>query len=336
MRDVAREAGVSLKTVSRVVNGMSNVSPRTTKRVTRAIARLNFRPDELARNLRRGRSTGALGLVIEDLANPFYSALARGVEEAARERGRLVLIGSSDGDPGRELELVLAFCARRVDGLVLVPTASDHSYLLPELQANLPVICVDRPCEQPELDTVLLDDSGGARTGTEHLIAHGHARIAWFGSNPEVYTTGERFRGYTEALIARGLTPDPSLVHLDLEGASGAEAALLASLRSPDPPTAYFADNNRIALGILEGLRKAGQRRAMIAFDDFELAAVLDPPVTVVSHDPAELGRQAANLLFRRLDGDASPTHRIIVATQLVARGSGELPVATAPRQPTI
>jgi LacI family transcriptional regulator len=325
MRDVAREAGVSLKTVSRVVNGEATVSAANAARVNEAIAQLGFRRNDLARNLRRGRSTAAIGLVIEDLANPFYSALAGAVEKVARRHGCMVVIASSDEDPEREREHVEELCARRVDGLVIVPAATDHRYLRPELGAGIQAVFVDRPAGRIEADAVLLDDAGGARQGVEHLLAGGHRRIGFVGDPTSILTAAERLRGYREALEAHGLEVDPRLIRLGSHDAEHAEGAAGELLALQDPPTAFFTTNNRNTFGVLWALRRRGLRRALVGFDDFELAGLLDPAVTVVAYDTAELGRRAADLLFARLDGDRSPAQRLIVETRLVPRGSGEL-----------
>jgi LacI family transcriptional regulator len=325
MRDVAREAGVSLKTVSRVVNGEATVGAANAARVNEAIGRLGFRRNDLARNLRRGRSTAAIGVVIEDLANPFYSALTREVENVARRHGCMVLIASSEEDPAREREHVEEFCARRVDGLVIVPAAADHRYLRPELAAGIKAVFVDRPAGRIKADAVLLDNAGGARRGVEHLLAGGHSRIGFVGDATSILTAAERLRGYREALEAHGVAVDPRLVSLGSHDVERAESAAAELLAMADPPTAFFTTNNRNTLGVLWALRRRGLRRGLVGFDDFELAGLLDPPVTVVAYDTAELGRRAADLLFARLDGDRSPAQRLIVETRLVERGSGEL-----------
>jgi len=199
MNDVAAAAGVGLKTVSRVVNDEPGVAPATALRVREAIAALGFRRNESARLLRQGR-TATIGLLLEDIADPFFSVLSRAVEEVARRNGSLLFTGSSGADPERERELALAFCARRVDGLLVVPTGTDHRYLLPELAAGTPTVFVDRPARQLTgdavlTDTVLTDNVGGARAGTAHLARHGHRRIAFLGDLPQLHTSAERLRG---------------------------------------------------------------------------------------------------------------------------------------------
>jgi LacI family transcriptional regulator, galactose operon repressor len=326
MNDVAQAAGVSLKTVSRVVNGEAGVGAETAQRVSAAIADLGFRRNDLARSLRRAHASATLGLIIEDLANPFYSTIARAVEEVARRRGYVVITGSSEESGERERELVATLLSRRVDGLLLVPAARDHSYLRPELTMGVQVIFLDRPPGGLEADAVLLDNEGGARAGVEHLLAQGHRRIGLIGDPPDLYTLAERVRGYRAALAARGVDFDETLLRLGAHDVAQAEMSARALLQLPDPPTAIFAANNRVSVGALRALKAVDAQVALVGFDDFELADMLPVPVTVVRHDPAELGRRAAELLFARLDGDGGAPQTVILQTELVVRGSGEVP----------
>lgn len=324
MWDVAREAGVSLKTVSRVVNDEGGVRPETASRVHEAIAALGFRRNDMARVLRQGRSSGTIGLVIEDVANPFYSAITRAVEEVARERGYLVIAGSSDEDPGRERDLIQLLCERRVEGLLVVPAGADHRFLLPELRMGTPVVFMDRPPGRLKADAILLDNLGGARRAVEHLLAHGHRRIGMVGDLPAIFTAVERRQGYVEALTAARVGLEDSLLQLGSHDVAAAEEATHALLGLLDPPTAIFTGNNRNTVGALKAIRAAGARTAIVGFDDFELADVLS--ITVVAHSPAEMGRQATELLCRRLKGDRSPLARIVLPARLIPRGSGEMP----------
>lgn len=327
MRDVARRAGVSLKTVSRVVNGEAGVRPDTAERVNAAIAALGFRRNDIARVLRGGRRSRSLGLVIKDVANPFYSQIARGVEEVARAHDLFVISGCSDEDPARERHLIRSLCERRVDGLLIVPSKADHGYLAPELNMGTPVVFMDRPPEEAiAADVVLIDNAGGARAAVEHLIAGGHRRIACLADLPGIYTARERRRGYDEALRAHGVPVDERLVCLGPHDVAGAEAATAALLALDAPPTAVFAGNNRLTIGALRAILAAGTPTALVGFDDFELADMLPTPVTVVAQDPVLLGRMAAELLFRRMRGEQGTVQRLQVPTRLIPRGSGEVP----------
>ncbi|HEY8372920.1 MAG TPA: LacI family DNA-binding transcriptional regulator [Pseudonocardiaceae bacterium] len=325
MNDVARLAGVSIKTVSRVVNDEPGVHPATAQRVLEAIDQLGFRRNLGARNLRRGLSTGILGLVLEDVANPFYSQLTRAVEEVAQQHGRQVLTGSSDEDPNRERELVLEFCARRVDGLLVVPASTQHSYLVPELRAGTPMVFLDRPAGVLSVDTVLVDNHGGVVEAVRHLASFGHRRIAFLGDAPDIFTAAERLRGYREGCVRAGLCYDDGLVVMGPHDERTVAAALRRLLHGPAPATALITGNNRITVHALRALAGQPCRPALVGFDDFELADLLDPPVSVIAHDAAALGRAAAEMLFARLEGDTSPPRRIVLPVRLVPRGSGEV-----------
>jgi LacI family transcriptional regulator len=336
MNDVAASAGVALKTVSRVVNDEPGVNAATAERVRQAIKLLGYRRNDGARVLRRGR-TASIGLIIEDVADPFYSGISRAVEDIALGNGSLVFTGSSGEDPVRERELVLAFCARRVDGLIIVPAGSDHEYLAPELAAGIRAVFADRPAgEGLNVDTVLCDNVGGARSGVAHLIAHGHRRIGYLGDNAAIFTAEERLRGYREALAAAGLPYDAALVAMGAPAPRRVHVDLGRLLALADPPTALFTGNGRTTVATLRALETLNARPtatrgiAMVGFDDFELADLLTPAVTVIAQDPIGLGRTAAELLFHRLAGHTSPAKRLQLPTHLIPRGSGELPPGRA------
>jgi LacI family transcriptional regulator len=320
MRDVAHTAGVSLKTVSRVINAEAGVAPATAARVAEAIDALGFERNDLARTLRQGGSSATLGLVIEDVANPFYATVAQAVEATARDRGFLLITASAREDAERERELAGALLRRRVDALLIVPAGPDHRYL-----ATARTVFLDRPPQGIDADTVLLDNVGGAVRAVEHLIAHGHTRIACIADAAELYTAHERLTGYRDALRAAGIAEDPSLVMSGNHDVGGAQAAVEHLLGLPDKrrPTAIFAANNRNTVGALHALAARPRAVALVGFDDFELADLLG--TSVVRADPWRLGEQAAALAFARLDGDERPPLRLMVPTELVARGSGEV-----------
>ncbi|NBE53199.1 LacI family DNA-binding transcriptional regulator [Streptomyces boluensis] len=327
MKDVAARAGVGLKTVSRVVNGEPGVTPDTERRVQEAIDALGFRRNDSARVLRKGR-TASIGLVLEDLADPFYGPLSRAVEEVARAHGALLINGSSAEDPDREQELALALCARRVDGLVVIPAGDDHRYLEPEIKAGVATVFVDRPAGKIDADVVLSDSFGGARDGVAHLIAHGHRRIGFIGDQPRIHTAAERLRGYRAAMAEADLPVHDSWVSLGSTAPDRVRTAADAILSGPEPVTAIFAGNNRVTVTVVRVLADLDRPVALVGFDDFELADLLRPGVTVVAQDAAQLGRTAAERLFHRLDGAPGNPQRIELPTRLITRGSGELPPA--------
>jgi LacI family transcriptional regulator len=328
MLDVAALAGVGLKTVSRVVNAEPGVSPALEAKVTRAIQQLNYRRDANASMLRRlGGKTQTIGLVLEDVANPFSSALHRAIEDSARDRGVLVFAGSCDEDPLRERELISSFRDRRVDGIIVIPASHDHAYLYEEQRAGTVLVFVDRPPGHLDADTVASDNLGGATEAVDHLLAHGHRRIAFLGDLLSISTAEQRLQGYTQALRAAGVRREESLVRAGIRDPDAAAIAVHELLSLADPPTALFTSQNLSTIGAIRALRNAGFERtiALIGFDDVALADVLEPAISVVAQDPQALGRSAAELLFRRLDGDSSPSVHEVLPVNLIARGSGEI-----------
>ena len=328
MRDVARASSVSVMTVSRVVNNSPNVDPVTRERVLEAIRTLGFRPNEAASSLRRnGTGTSTVGLVVDDVANPFCSALQRGVERVVRGRGHLLISGSSDRRPEEERTLVTALLRRRVDGLVVMGVDPDEGYLADEVRRGVPAVFADRAPAGLEADLVTSDNAAAARVATEHLLRHGHRRVALLLNPATVSSTRDRLDGHLAAVAAGGADTDPDLVVQDLLSPAEAEAATHRLLDLPRPPTALFAAQNRLAMGALRALHGRGlaDRVALVAFDDFELADVVRPAVTVVAQEPELMGETAAELLFSRREGYAGPTRTVVVPATLVVRGSGEI-----------
>jgi LacI family transcriptional regulator len=328
MREVAAAAKVSIKTVSRVVNGEHGVTPGLSQRVMAAVERVGYRHNLTASSLRRsdGR-TASIGVVLEDVANPFSSALHRAIQDVALTRGVLVLAGSSDEDGDRERDLVSTFASRQVDGLIIVPASHDHGYLHTERKVGTAIVFVDRPPSFFDADTVLADNAAGVRHGVQHLVAHGHRRIAYLGDLHTIATAAERHQGFLEGMASEKIAVDQSMVRLDVRGTEGAEAAVSDLFALAPPPTAILTGQNLITIGACRALRKLGLQHkvALIGFDDIALADLLEPGVTVIAQDPAVMGRTAAELLFRRLDGDRSPTEHHVVRTRMIARGSGEI-----------
>jgi LacI family transcriptional regulator len=328
MRDVAALAGVGIKTVSRVVNGEPGVSAATTERVVRAAEALSFQPDLVAGNLRRsGRRSMSLGLILASVDNPFCAAIHRAVEDVAEERRVAVFSASTDEDPARERALVAAFTSRRVDGLIITATAGDQSYLQAELETGTPVVMVDRPPVGIDVDSVVVDNVAGAQEATAHLIAHGHRRIAYLSDLAQIATARQRHEGYERAITDAGIAVEDRLEAVDLHGADAAYDATRALLLGPEPPTALFTSQNLVTIGAIRALRELGaqHRVALVGFDDFALADLVEPGVTVVAQSPADIGRVAAERVFARLADPSLPVERLVLPTRLVARGSGEI-----------
>src|SRR5579875_4026799 len=336
MRDVAARAAVSLKTVSRVVNGEPTVGDDLVARVRQAAADLDYRPN-LAANLRGRRARPSIiGLLIQDVSNEFSASIFRAVEDVAGAHGVQVLASNLDEQAEREQALVASLVARRVNGLVVVPPSCDHRYLQLEQAFGTPIVFLDRPPVRLPADSVVSDNRAGAAAGVAHLLQAGHRRIGFLGETPAHRPARLRYAGYLDALAAcgtrgaagtAGAGPDPGLVRRGLDTEAAATAATLELLEAEEPPTALFAAHNRLTIGAVRGLRALGleHRIALVGFDDFTLADLLDPPVTVVAQDPATMGRLGAELLFRRIRGWGGRPQRRIVPTRLVPRGSGEI-----------
>jgi LacI family transcriptional regulator len=327
MRDVAALAGVGIKTVSRVVNGVSTVAPELVERVQSAADKLGYRPNLTAANLRRnGGRTNTIGLLLEDIGNPFSSAVFRAVEDYARDRSVLVLAASLDENPQRERELTRKLIDRRVDGLIIMPAAQDYRYVLSEQQAGMSFVFVDRPPTPLLADAIVSDNRGGARTAVEHLLRTRRRRVAYFGDDMAIPTAAERFAGFTDALAAAGLVPDDRMVRHGLRTAEQARRAA-NELLAGDPPEAIFTSQNLVTVGVVEALHERDLQHevAIVGFDDIPFAAVLQPGITVMAQDPAAVGRKAVSRLFDRMNGDQSPPAVHTVLTRLIVRGSGEL-----------
>ena len=328
MHHVAALAGVSLKTVSRVVNREPGVSDDLREKVERAVERLDYTHNLTASNLRRshGRS-GVIGVLVQDVSNSFSVALLRSLEDAARERRCVVLAASIDEESERERSLVADFVARRVDGLILMPSTPDQSYLAAELRAGLPAVFVDRPPRGVVADSVLVDNRRGARDAVKHLLSFGHTRVAVLIDLVSIPTAADRLHGYEAALRAAGLRLDPRLVITNLRTSEDAQTALTDLMTGANPPTAVFACRNILSIGAIRALHSLGlsHRVALVGFDDFPLADLMNPPLTVIRQDVRVIGQRAAELLFARIEGDRSPPKHLVSKPTLVARGSGEI-----------
>lgn len=322
--DVARLAGVSSKTVSRVVSGQTNVSPATRNRVLDAVRRLRFRPNHLARDLRAGGVSTTVAFVMADLTNPFYSRVAAGIERALAQQGLTMVIAATADDPTQEAAVVSAMLERRVHSLLIVPSAADQSYLEGERQLGTPVVCLDRPAQHLAADSVVFANEHGASEAVRSMIEAGHRRIAFVGSSPELYTHGQRLAGYRQALLHAGLRGSRSWERTDAPDAASAERAARELLAGPDAPTAILAGNNRASTGVLRALHRAGAQTAFVGFDDFDLADALG--ISVVAHDPEGMGAEAARLALDGRRDVGAPPRQVVLPTHLVRRGSGERP----------
>jgi LacI family transcriptional regulator len=328
MKQVAALAGVGIKTVSRVINDEPNVAASTAERVWAAVRALDYHVDLQAGSLRRsdGR-TRTLGLLVGSVDNPFSGAIQRAVEDAATARGVAVFATSLDDDPDREERAVAAFLQRRVDGLILTSAGRRQNYVTHLQDRGIPVVYIDREPGDPSFDTVVSDNRTAARQATEHLISHGHQRIALLADRRVIRTAAEREQGFVEAVRNAGIPAALTPIVTELADTGAAHRALHALLRSEHPPTAVFSAQNLITIGALHALRDTGRQysTALIGFDDVPLADLLEPAVTVIAQDPQGIGRTAVERIFARLEGDTTAPRHHVIATTLIARGSGEI-----------
>lgn len=321
--DVAREAGVSLKTASRVLNSSSGTAPATAKKVRAAMSRLGYRPNELARGL-KGKRSAAIGMVVPNLADPFIASSVQAVQEVARSHGHVVILTSSGGDESLEREEVETLLRRQVDGLIIAPADGRNNTVESFLSANIPVVAFDRPMQNAEMDCITVTNRDAAREATEHLLSHGYRRILAIGARPHLYTCSERLAGYVSTMKRAALAKQTFLVEHESELTPEAINGLLGGPKKLD---AIFSLNGVMTMLLLRALRhlkqKLGSDIPLISFDDFDLAEVLTPSLTVVRQPSAELGRQAAQMLFSRIQGaKIVPYQKIVLSTTFHLRES--------------
>jgi LacI family transcriptional regulator len=328
MREVAALAGVSLKTVSRVVNREGSVSPEATSRVQRAVQQLGYRHNLAASNLRRSHGrTAMVGALLQDVSNSFSASLLRSLEDAARERDMVIVAASLDEEPERERELVESLVRRRVDGLLLMPATTRQDYLADDLRSGLPVVFVDRRPNGVDADSVTVDNELGSRMAADHLLAQGHRRIAMLADLEGIQTAAARRRGFEQGLAGAGVTMDPMVVDMATRSPDDALAAVHRIFASPEPPTAIFAARNTLAIGAIRALHQLGLagQVALVGFDDFPLADIVNPPLTVIRQNVRAMGLEVTRRLFARIDGDDSVPQHVVLRPELVQRGSGEI-----------
>ncbi|KQZ08180.1 LacI family transcriptional regulator [Agromyces fucosus] len=322
LHDVARLAGVSAKTVSRVYSQRDLVAPDTVERVMSAAKRLRFRPNLLAQSLRRGGGATTVGFIMGELLNPFYYTVAAGIERELALHGFALIVATTDDSVEGEARVADTLLSQRVGALLMIPVGEDQSYLEGERQLGTPVIAIDRPARDLVADSVVLANRAGAYEATRALISRGHRRIAYICNPASVYTQVERVTGYRAALASAGIDPDPRWERLLDDPASSPESVVRDLMVQPSVPTAIIAGNNRVCIGAVRATLEMPAPPALIGFDDFETADVLG--ISVVGHDPMEMGRRAARLAVERMRDPIGFTTQLELPTRLIARGSGE------------
>ncbi|MFB9375667.1 LacI family DNA-binding transcriptional regulator [Kineococcus gynurae] len=298
MREVAQLAQVSVKTVSRVFNNDPHVLPETRTRVETVLRELHYVPNTVATTFRRGRVT-SIGVAVPDLADPFFSAVAKAVDQVASENGMTVFIADIGWDAAAEAAALEALISRQPGGLVIVPTSTDQGYLR-QWAERIPLVFVDRCPVDLDADSFTENDHAGAYLATRHLAEHGHRSIAFFGDSFDITTVRNRFEGYQDALRDAGLVVDEDLVFLGATDATGAEEAVSRLSAHPASPTAIFSSNARCTMHLVPAV--AGGHWAIVGFGDFPMANMLSPGITVIDQDPVALGRMAAQRVVDRIE----------------------------------
>ncbi len=323
--DVARQAGVSVATVSRVLNDSPHVSPNVKRQVLRAVKALNYQPNRTAQRLRARRSC-VIGLVISDIQNPFFTSIVRGTEDAAHKHGYSVVLCNSDEDPQKERLYVNVMRAEAVAGVILASTAETNPLVADLIDHGIPVVAIDRRIRDSRVDSILADNIAGAFAAVSHLITLGHRHIGFVGL-PLTRTTGkERYDGYTRALREHGLPVSRRWIRTADAKQQGGHDRTLDLLKSQPSITALFVANNLMTLGALNAIRECGLRIpddiSVVGFDDMPWATLLQPPLTVVAQPSYEIGEKASELLLERFKQPEKPAVHIELKTNLIIRGT--------------
>lgn len=327
LKDVAKLAGVSTATVSRVINGSDKVNPDTKKKILKAINKLNFKPSRVAQSLRfKDGKRKLIGLIVPDIQNPFYVDVIRGIEDIIYSSGFAVLICNFGQNSVKEKLYIELMEAESVDGLIVAPVDEKDEKVIDLIRSGLPVVCIDRGISDEPVDIVVVDNENGAYSAVELLIKRGHKRIAYVAGLPNIPTTIQRLDGYKSALQKYGIKYDEKLV---VYGNSKHESGKKLSAQLLDlnePPTALFTGNNLITLGALETIHSRGLNIpgdiAICGFDDLPWSISLNPPLTAVSQPGYEIGRSAAELLFQRIADPSRGNVKLELKTKLIIRNS--------------
>lgn len=327
LKAVASLAGVSIATVSRVLNGNPLVKDETRLAVQKAIKTTGYRPNRVAQRLRSAtRNRKLIGLLIPDIQNPFYVDVIRGIEEYAYAHGSAVVIGNFSQDQKKEKRYIDILRSESVDGFIVAPHHGRDEYVEELLNDGQAVVCIDRGVTGLNVDVVKSDNEHGAFIAIEHLVKVGHKRIAHITGDPSIPTTHERIAGYRAALEKYGLPVDETIIQgRESNFKSGAEIAA-ALLDLPEPPTAIFTGNNLLTLGALETIHKRGVlipgQVAIVGFDDMYWANSLNPPLTAIRQHGFEMGQRAIELLYQRILHPARLPAHVVIKTELMVRKS--------------
>jgi LacI family transcriptional regulator len=338
--DVARAAGVSTATVSRVLNGNAEVNEALANRVRTAVSELAYRPSRIARSLRT-RRTAIWAMIISDIRNPFFTDMVRGVEDVAYANGYSLVLCNAEEDPVKEADYLQLALAEHMAGVILTPTSAAKTDVTPLLERGVALVTVDRKLVGGQVDRVLIDNSGGAEMAVAHLVERGYRRIACISGRTEVSTGAERLDGYKAGLRAAGIRISRKLIGFGDFREAGGQAAMDELLALPERPDAVFVANNLMTLGALESIAEAGltvpDDLAVVGFDDVAWAALLRPSLTTIAQPTYEVGAETARMLLQRIGGYAGPARELMLTPALRERASSAavLRPAAGPRPAT-
>jgi LacI family transcriptional regulator len=332
MKDVAERAGISITTVSHVVNGTRFVSEKVRDRVTRVMEELGYQPNVLARGLRRGESS-TIGLIVPDVTNPYFAEIARSVEDACAERGYGVILCNSDGRPERQEQAVDVLASNRVGGLVLVNVGMTRREASLFEGLAIPMVMLDREIPGFPVDSIQIDNARGGRQATEHLLGLGHRRIACLAGSSRISPSGDRVDGYRQALEEAGLKVDPALILSgDFTPESGHVCACELMERDLPMPTALFSCNDLMAFGAITAFAEKGLKVpddiSVVGFDDIRLASYFNPTLSTVAQPRQEMGQMAVEILLDRMQKtcDFSGRHVLLETELRPRRSTGPVP----------
>lgn len=332
LRDVARKAEVSITTVSRVINDPDKVKTDTLERVQKAMRVLDYKPSRVAQRLRgtKGKSK-LLGLIIPDIQNPFYSNIVRGVEDVAYGNNYAVILCNTDENPAKERFYLNVLRSESVDGVILPPIHQYGKVVEEIINLGVPLICVDRKFEKKSVDTVVVDNKGGAYSAISHLIEKGHKKIAVMTSESKFSSFQERLEGYKQALTDNNIKVDEKLIKEgDPRSSEDAREITFRLLQEEEVPTALFVTNNLMGLGALKAIQELGLQIpddiSLIMFDDMPWASITSPPLTTVKQPGYEMGRRAGELFFQRVEDSEREIVEVKMDPKLIVRNSTAAP----------
>lgn len=327
LNEVAKKSGVSIATVSRVINKGSNVNEQTRIKVLKAVKELNYKPNRVAKRLRsKSTSSNLIGVLIPDIQNPFYVDVLRGIEDVAYDNNYALIMCNFNQDEKKEKLYLDILQSEGIDGLITAPAHEKDTKIVNLVKEGLPIVCVDRGLVDVDVDLVFVNNQKGAFNAVDYLAKLGYKRIACISGLTQIPSSHSRVEGYKDALEANGLAFDPALVKFGDSKHNSGVTLSKELLSMPNPPDAIFAGNNLITLGALETIHKMGlnipKDVAIVGFDDMYWSISLNPPLTAVYQPAYEIGRRAGELLIQRIKDPSRPTIKMMLNTELMIRSS--------------